>query len=216
MPKPIIEIDNVTAGYEGQVQIENISATVFAGDFVAVTGPNGGGKTTLMKVVLGLLCPMNGEVRFYRDGVQVNHLPIGYLPQYSMIDKSFPISVRDVVLSGLIAEKSVWRNYSKEQHGRAAHIMDELDLAAFADNPIRALSGGELQRVLLARAIIRNPELLILDEPNTYIDAYYQQQMYEKLKRLNERCTIIVVSHDKETIERYANRVIGLNKTLCL
>ena len=184
---PIIEIKDLSAGYNGKTIIENISLTVFENDFLGIIGPNGGGKTTLLRTILGLLKPYKGTISFFDNGVPCDNIAIGYLPQYSKIDKEFPISVYEVVLSGLSKNKPLFRSYTKEQHEQVKQTLEEMQLIPFAQRPIEALSGGQLQRVLLARAIVSKPKLLVLDEPNTYIDRRFQDQMYEMLNNINKQ-----------------------------
>jgi len=174
--------------------LSDVSLTIRRGDFVAVTGPNGGGKTTLMRIILGLLKPSGGTVDFYQKGLRTS-----YLPQKSSIDSSYPISVREVVASGLA-----------KQTGDAADRVEEalraVELTGHADKSIGAISGGQQQRALLARAIISRPELLILDEPLSYVDKHFEKKMYDIIGRMARRTTIILVSHEITTIASMANR----------
>lgn len=214
MQHPIIKIDHVSAGYDNKVQIDNISLDIMPNDFLAITGPNGGGKTTLVRVIVGLLKPMSGTITYYGSKQSTNTPKIGYLPQYSSIDKDFPIEVIDIVLSGLLPKKPRFRDYTPQQYQLAQDTLNQMNLGALSHHPIKALSGGELQRVLLARAIISQPEILVLDEPNTYIDTKYQDQMYLMLKEINKQCTIIIVTHDTDTVKQYANRIIKIDNRI--
>jgi zinc transport system ATP-binding protein len=207
-------LDNVTAGYDGHAQIRNVTLEVGSGDFVGVTGPNGGGKTTLMRVMLGLLKPMHGSVAYYHDGHATKQLRMGYLPQYNAIDKDFPINVEQTVLSGLDAEAGLFGRIPQRLRDHAAELMCEMELEGMGQRPIKALSGGELQRVLLARATVRQPEVLILDEPDTYIDRHSEQLMHDILRSMASKCCIIMVSHDKALVDSLANVTVSVDETV--
>lgn len=216
MSNPIIEIKNISAGYDSKNVLNNISLTVMDDDYLGIIGPNGGGKTTLVKVILGLKKISEGDIIFYKDGIQVKGINVGYLPQYNDIDRTFPISVYDVILSGLSRKKKLFHKYTQEQKNKVFQTIKKMDLFGLSNNPINALSGGQLQRVLLARAIVSDPDVLILDEPNTYIDKHFQEQMYDMLKEINRKCAIIIVSHDLAEIEKNAKRIAYINKKLKL
>ena len=207
----------MTAGYDGRPQIKDVSFDILRNNFVGVIGPNGGGKTTLMRVILGLIKPMEGNIHHYNvDGQEVDNLRMGYLPQYNAIDKAFPISVKDTVLSGFNADKSIWRGYTAVQKDRVEQVLDQMELLPLASRPIKALSGGELQRVLLARAVVSSPEVLVLDEPNTYIDGRSEQMMYDMLVKMKERCTVIMVSHETERVKNLAEMIVNVHETVCV
>ena len=175
--EPLIQLNRIQVGYDGKQVLRDIDLTVYTHDFLGVIGPNGGGKTTLIKTILGLKKPMSGTVTFFREGRPVPSVRMGYLPQYNKIDKDFPISVYEVVLSGL--RKSFWKRYSKAQHQATRDMLCRMGLDTLADRPIGRLSGGQLQRALLGRAIISQPDVVILDEPNTYIDKRFETQLYQ-------------------------------------
>jgi len=196
----IIKIEHVFAGYEEKVALQDVSLEVFDHDFLGVIGPNGGGKTTLMRVILGMMKPFSGKVSYFRNGVQVPELTIGYLPQYNDIDRQFPIAVEEVVLSGLSRQKKLFAPFDASHKQQVAQTLEKLGMEDFTKRPIGSLSGGQLQRVLLARAIVSRPEVVVLDEPNTYIDKRFQEQMYQMLDVINHDCAIIIVSHDVGTI----------------
>ena len=181
-------------------------------DFVGITGPNGSGKTTLLRVILGLLKPMSGSVEYYRGGHKVAHLRMGYLPQYNAIDHDFPISVYDTVLSGLCGTKPLWGRFKREHRDMADRAISAMGIDDISQRPIKALSGGQLQRVLLARAIVAKPEVLVLDEPDTYIDRQFKDQMHSLLAGINSDCAIVMVSHDREYITSAARHVITMNR----
>ena len=192
----LIEIEHLSAGYDGKQVLNDINLTVYQDDYLGIIGPNGGGKTTLMRLILRLMKPTEGNIRYYKDGKEVKEISMGYLPQYNSLDKQFPISVYEVVLSGLSKTKSLFSRYSQAQHQQVLDTLERMQLMEFKDRHIAALSGGQLQRVLLARAIVSKPDVVILDEPNTYIDRRFQKQMYEMLEQINKECAIIIVSHD--------------------
>lgn len=194
--RPIIQIDGVTTGYWRKVVFRNVSLTVYENDFLGIIGPNGGGKTTLVRTMLGLMRPQSGSVTYYDEGSPTDNIAIGYLPQSSDIDRKYPISVGEVVLSGLSGSKSLLRRYTEEQHEAARATLERLEIADLAKRHIGTLSGGQLQRVLLARAIVSQPKVVVLDEPNTYIDRRFQEQMYKLLSSISHECAVVVVSHD--------------------
>lgn len=206
----VIRLDNISAGYNGINAVENISLDISARDFLGIIGPNGCGKTTLVKVMLGLMKPSAGNVRYYRDGNQTDNITIGYLPQHNAIDRQFPISVHEIVLSGLSSGKRPWSRYSASQRSQASEAIRIAGLEGLEKRHVGTLSGGQLQRTLLARAIVSRPEAVILDEPDTYIDNEYQSQMYDILAGLNHNCAIILVSHDIERVTNNAKRVFEI------
>ncbi|MGL5618634.1 MAG: metal ABC transporter ATP-binding protein, partial [Tannerellaceae bacterium] len=185
MNNKLIQIDHVSAGYDKRLVLKDIVLSVEENDFLGIIGPNGGGKTTLLKVILGLLKPASGSVRFFENNLPVPHLNIGYLPQLNKIDRRFPISVREVVASGLIDHKPLFRSFTKEQKQQIEHVLGQMEIAELADRPIAQLSGGQLQRVLLGRAIVSRPKLLILDEPNSYVDKRFESKFYHLLEEIN-------------------------------
>ena len=210
----LLDIKNITVTFGANTVLRNISLTLWENDFLGVIGPNGGGKTTLLKAILGLLKPLQGEIVFFRDAEPVPSLKIGYLPQINQIDKSFPISVTEVVSSGLMTEKKVWKNFSKEQRRRIDDTLNLMGMSEKAKHAIGELSGGELQRVLLGRAIVSHPDILILDEPNTYVDKFFESRLYQLLDELNENMAIILVSHDIGTILPFVKNIACVNETL--
>lgn len=210
----LIEIEHLSAGYDGKQVLNDINLTVYQNDYLGIIGPNGGGKTTLMRLILRLMKPTEGNIRYYKDGKEVKEISMGYLPQYNSLDKQFPISVYEVVLSGLSKTKGLFSRYSQAQHQQVLDTLERMQLMEFKDRHIAALSGGQLQRVLLARAIVSKPDVVILDEPNTYIDRRFQKQMYEMLEQINKECAIIIVSHDVAEVLNNVKHIACVNHHL--
>lgn len=214
MNQPLLTLHHMAAGYEDKLVLHDIDLTVYERDFLGVIGPNGGGKTTLIKVILGLLPLRVGQIVFYRNGQPTEHIKMGYLPQYNAIDKKFPISVKEVILSGLSGEKRLLQRYTPEQHRRVEETIVRMGLEGLENRAIGQLSGGQLQRALLGRAVISQPDLVILDEPNTYIDKRFEAQLYQLLEEINHHCAIILVSHDIGTILQNVKTIACVNQTL--
>lgn len=198
----MIELDHVTMRWDNRLALNDVCLRVDEGDFFAITGPNGGGKTTMLRIILGLLRPTSGRVIFRQGGKEIDKIRIGYLPQKNQIDSRFPISVEDVVRSGLYGDKT-----------RRSELLQKVDetlaligLEEQRRNAIGELSGGQLQRALLGRAIISDPRVLILDEPLSYIDKRFESQMYDIIDNLATHTTILLVSHEMSTIAAMANR----------
>lgn len=203
---PLVSISDVSMGWEGRTVLSHVSMHVCEGDFIAITGPNGGGKTTLLKLILGLLKPMSGKV--VRN---VRNLTIGYLPQKNMIDSQFPISVSQVIKSGLIGMKNL---DPAEREARYRETLKAVGLENHAEQAIGVLSGGQFQRALLGRAIISRPQLLVLDEPLSYIDKRFEAHLYELMREIARTTTIVLVSHEMSTIAGMANRHFIVDHTL--
>lgn len=210
MPE-ILELINASAGYNDDVILHNISLTIYDQDYIGVIGPNGGGKTTLVKLILGLLKPLQGEVKYHSTG---NSSLIGYLPQVSQTDKNFPITVLEVVLSGLMSLKGNHARYNKSDKEKAYKVLEMMGVAHLRDRSIGQLSGGQMQRVFLGRAIISEPRLLILDEPNTFVDNKFEHDLYELLHQLNHKMAILMVSHDVGTITTHVKTIACVNRNL--
>ena len=209
-PSTLISLSDISFEREGRVILSDVSIEVKSGDFIAITGPNGGGKTTLLRIMLRLLKPDRGSVSYQTiDGD--GSLRIGYLPQKNMIDSHFPITVGEVVASGLLGQKSVNRH---ERESRISEMLGLVGMEQRADQAIGTLSGGQLQRTLLARAIISRPELLVLDEPLSYIDKRFEQHFYEIIAGLKKSTTIVLVSHEMTTLAEMANRHLIVDRTL--
>ena len=217
MMKPIIEIKNLSAGYDGRTVLHDVNLSIYERDFLGIIGPNGGGKTTLIKCILGLLKPTGGEIIFHtpeKASTKTTQLFLGYLPQYSTIDRKFPISVEEVILSGLSIQKSLTSRFTPEQREKGKQIIARMGLEGLESRSIGQLSGGQLQRALLGRAIISDPAVLILDEPSTYIDKRFEARLYELLAEINKECAIILVSHDIGTVLQQVKSIACVNETL--
>lgn len=212
MEKPILEIKNLSAAYDHHVVLHDVNLSVYERDFLGIIGPNGGGKTTLIKCILGLLKPTSGQITFHTT--PSNTHTAGYLPQYNAIDKKFPITVEEVILSGLSCKKSLISKFTASHRKKAQEVIACMGLEGLEQRPIGALSGGQIQRALLGRAMISDPQLLILDEPSTYIDKRFEARLYELLAEINKRCAIILVSHDIGTILQQVKSIVCVNETL--
>jgi zinc transport system ATP-binding protein len=211
---PLVDIRNLTVGYDENIILSDVSLTIFDRDFIGVIGPNGGGKTTLLKAILGLLPPLRGEVVFHDCMTEGNHHRIGYLPQINNIDRKFPISVSEVVKSGLMSRNRIIRKYGKGDLSYAGELMNQMGIYEIRNKAIGELSGGQIQRALLCRALVNRPKLLVLDEPNTYVDNRFEKELYEKLRKFNEEIAILLVSHDLGTISTYVKSIACVNHSL--
>ena len=214
MTDNIIEIQSLNFSYNSQPVLRDVDLSVSRGDFVAMIGPNGGGKTTLLKLMLGLLKADSGAVRIFDKPPQAVSHRIGYVPQDVHINKNFPISALDVVLMGKLKPGRGWSRYSQQDRLAAINALDQVDMKKFRDHRIGELSGGQKQRVFVARALVTDPELLFLDEPTASIDTKGQNEFYALLKELNKTITIIVVSHDLMVISGSIKSVICVNQSL--
>lgn len=202
-------VKDVSVYYDSVCALENIDLKVEEKDFLAIVGPNGGGKSTLLKVLLGLLKPHKGDVEVK------GNVPIGYVPQFTAFDKKFPVSVLDVVLMGKLKKPlRFFHKYKKEEIESVENIMEILGVKKFKDRQISQLSGGQMQKVLIARALATNPKILLLDEPTASLDSEAKLEIYELLARLNKKMTVVVVSHDLGIISSYAKNVACLNRKL--
>jgi len=209
-----VEIKDISFAYEKQVVLENISLEVKQKDFLAIIGPNGGGKSTLLKLILGMHISKKGSIAVLGKAPQKSLTKIGYVPQNTNINTDFPIKVIEVVMMGHIEGKRPLFGYGKHEVLCAMGALEQVGMANFAQAKIGSLSGGQRQRIMIARALCAHPQILILDEPTSSIDVTGQREIYELLKILNEHITIIVVSHDISVILEYANKAAHVNKNL--
>ncbi len=213
MTKTAININNVSFAYSGVPVLRDVSLKIYENEFIGIIGPNAGGKSTLLKLILGLLQPDKGTVEVFGHGAAAN-CGVAYVPQHVGFSRDFPITVNEVILLGFAKPAVRFSAYDKEQIETAGRIMTMLEIKGIANCQIGSLSGGELQRVLIARALVRHPKILVLDEPTTNIDMRTEKNIFAFLKNYSERMTIIVVSHDVAFISHYIDRVVCLNKTL--
>ena len=211
---PIIEIKDLDFAYSDATVLEAVNLSVSEQDFLAIIGPNGGGKTTLLKLMLGLLTPCGGSIRVNGKSPGNAASCIGYVPQNVHMNQDFPISVLDVVLMGSFEPKNRFQRNKAQKKKAALETLDRLEMANYADKKIGELSGGQRQRVLIARALVSQPRLLLLDEPTASIDTKGQSEFYKLLASLNKEITILVVSHDLLVISRYVNAVACVNQRL--
>ncbi len=209
-PETIISLRDINQSWDRRTVLSDINFDVNRGDFIAITGPNGGGKTTLLRIILRLLRPTSGTVTYLRDGQPTNNLSVGYLPQKNMIDSRFPITVEEVVASGLIGGKTD-KSTAAELTRETVRLMG---LEEHAAKSIGSLSGGQLQRALLGRAIISRPRLLVLDEPLSDVDKQFEHYIYDLVAELSHTTTILLVSHEMSTIAGMANRHLIIDHTL--
>ena len=210
----IIEIKDLDFAYNGETVLKDVNLTIRQKDFVAIIGPNGGGKTTLLKLLLGLLSPVRGTVHVDGKPPQEASRCIGYVPQNVHSNHSFPITAIDVVLMGTLDPKRRLSRRSATNRRDALAALERMEMQAHAEKKIGVLSGGQRQRVFIARAMVAQPKLLLLDEPTAGVDTRGQADFYRLLKELNQDITVLVVSHDLLVISRYVKSVACVNKKL--
>lgn len=209
-----VQIENVSFRYDKPLVLDNVSLNIRQGEFVGIVGPNGGGKSTLLKLLLGFLSPNKGKIKILGKPPVKGRSEIGYVAQYAKFEKDFPITVMDTVLMGRASGKSFFWGYGKEDMELAEQALRRTEIEDLKHRILNTLSGGQLQRVLIARALVGDPRILILDEPTSNVDSRMEEDIFDLLKKLNEKSTIIVVSHDIGFISEYVNRVACLNQTL--
>lgn len=214
MKQEIIRIENVSFDYGDHRVLEDINLTVFDDDFLGIIGPNGGGKSTLLKIILGLLVPTEGNIFLFDKNPKEGRKYVGYVPQYTLVDRNFPINVGQVVLSGRISHTDFLRRYSEKDRKIADKAMGIMGIGDIRDIQIGKLSGGQLQRVLIARALSTEPRLLLLDEPTSNIDVQAETDFYDFLHGLSEKMAIVLVTHDTGAISSHVKTIGCINKTL--
>lgn len=218
--KNIVEIENISFSYDNKINVlENINLQIHKGDYIGLVGPNGSGKTTLIKVIIGLLKSKTGTIKFFGENIGSfkDWHKIGYVPQSVVnFDKSFPATVMDVVLMGRYAKKSFLKRINAEDKKLAKEVLKKVEMWDFKDRLVGDLSGGQMQRVFVARALVNNPEIIFLDEPTAAIDEKNKIEFYELLQKLNkEMCiTLVMVSHDIKKLTEEVMHIVCVDKTL--
>lgn len=215
MSKPALQIENLSVYYGQTPAITGVCLDVLEGEYLGIIGPNGGGKSTLLKAILGLIPLSSGTVRIYGKEAKASRTMLGYVPQFSNVDKRFPITLGEVVLTGRMkAGLSPFFRYSKDDREAVSAILEKIGIAQLENRQISELSGGEFQKMLIARALAMKPKILLLDEPTASVDASSQDQIYELLEELNENMTIILVTHDLLAVSSQVRRLACLNGRL--
>ena len=210
-----LEISKLNVYYGDDCALEDISLKVEEREFLGIIGPNGGGKTTLLKAILGLIQPQSGEILIFGDTGEKARRSIGYVPQFSRFDRRFPIRVEEVVLMGRLAGRTPWLvRYDARDREIVEALLKKLELADLKDRQIGQLSGGQLQRVLIARALAVEPRILILDEPTASVDSASKTRIYDILKELNQEITILIVTHDLSAVSSNIDKIACLNRQL--
>lgn len=207
-PCPAIEVDDISFSYGGPLVLEDVTFQIPRGDFASLVGPNGGGKTTLVKIILGLLSPASGSIRIFGEPPREGRKRVGYIPQRPHFDPLFLVSVLEVVSMGRIQKGLPWGFLRHREKQQSITCLDEVGLADAAGMSFSALSGGQQQRVLIARALACNPDILLLDEPTSNLDIHMEEAFYELLVHLNQRMTVVLVSHDLGFVSRFVKTVV--------
>jgi zinc transport system ATP-binding protein len=217
-PIPAIRIRRLDFAYHGFPVLEKVDLEIPEGELASIVGPNGGGKTPLLKLILGLLQPQHGTIEIFGRPPEKARREIGYLPQHAHLDPLFPVSVLNVVLMGQLGRpgKTIFSGYSKKARETAIGALREVGLSDCADKSFHHLSGGQRQRVLIARALATEPRLLLLDEPAANIDPRSEENLYETLARLNRRMTILLVSHDLGMVSQVVRSVVCVNRKVVI
>jgi zinc transport system ATP-binding protein len=205
-----VEFRDVSFAYDGEAVLRDASFRVEPGSFVSILGPNGGGKTTLAKLMLGLLSPQRGTIRVFGKRPAVGRHNIGYVPQYSTYDPQFPVTVLDVVLMGTLSPLVSF--HTKRDRARALSALEEVGLSEAASRAFADLSGGERQRVLIARALAVDPAILLLDEPTANVDVALESRLSSLLRYLNKRLTVMLITHDLGFVSSDVHQVLCVNE----
>ena len=213
MGKSLISIRDLWVEYDNTTALEGVNIDIYEDDFLGIIGPNGGGKSSLVKAIMGTTT-YKGHIWYDESLRRGNHYQIGYMPQVSEFDMRFPISIREVVLSGLQTEKGFFGRYSAEDKRRADKLLEKMGIANLATNPIGEVSGGQMQRALLCRAIISEPKLLILDEPTNFVDNRFEYEFYNMVRQLSDKMAIVMVSHDLGTITSVVKSILCVNRSV--
>jgi zinc transport system ATP-binding protein len=214
--KVAIRFDGVTFSYGTVAVLEDINFAIAEGEFAAIIGPNGGGKTTMLELMLGLLEARTGSVTIFGQTPSAARGRMGYMPQHPRLDPQFPVTVVDVVLMARLSGGWKFGGYRRADREAAASALESVGMTGLRDRPFSELSGGQRQRILIARALASEPKLLLLDEPSANLDPSIQDELYELLHRLNETLTIVVVSHDVGFVSKYVGKVVCVNRKAVL
>ncbi len=212
--QPAVIFENLSFAYGGRTVIEGGNLSIDVGEFACIVGPNGGGKTTLAKLMLGLLKPTTGSVRVFGKPPAQVRSRIGYMPQHIQLDPRFPVSVLDVVLMGRLGNGKLFGPYTADDRRAAELALREVELLDKRDRPFSELSGGEQRRLIIARAVACEPELLLLDEPTTNLDPRVERELYKVLDDLNRRMTVVVISHDMAFVSQFVQKVICVKRQI--
>jgi zinc transport system ATP-binding protein len=212
--KEVVRLEDVWVQYNGVPILEGINLAIEQDDFLGIIGPNGGGKTTLLKIILGLISPSRGKVSVLGKPPEKSRSKIGYVPQHNLFDRDFPISVGDVVLMGRYGKSGLFRRYSSEDRRATQDALQTVGMLDYKERQMGKLSGGELQRIFIARALVAEPKLLLLDEPTASVDPAMQTEFYELLEKLKKQMAIVLVSHDISAISIYVDKLACLNRQL--
>ncbi len=207
-----VEINNLSVKYNEQLVLKDINFSIEEKDFVAIIGPNGGGKSTLLKIILGILTPNKGDVKVFGKAPKKARDLMGYLPQNLKFDHDFPINVFETVLTGRY--HGLFKGYTEKDDNAVLQALKDVEMDEFKDRQISKLSGGQMQRVFIARAIVREPKLLIMDEPMASIDPEMQHSFYKLMSRLKDNMAIVLVSHDVGAVSTHVDKIACLNQEL--
>ncbi len=215
---PIIELDRVCFSYTSEEVIKDVSLEIHKGDYVGFVGPNGGGKTTLLKLMLGLLQPKDGEIKLFGTNIKSfkDWSKIGYVPQRTYIDVNYPITVEETVAMGRYGKRGLFRFPNKEDREKTLQALKQVDMTEYKNRQIKDLSGGQQQRVFIARALACEPEIIFLDEPTVGVDVKTQKQFYALLRKLNKELdlTLVLVTHELDVVAHEATELGYINRTL--
>jgi zinc transport system ATP-binding protein len=214
MTNEVVTLEDVWVYYDNVPALEKVDLSIKQHDFLGVIGPNGGGKTTLLKVILGLVKPSRGKVKVLGDTPKRSRRFIGYVPQRSQFDRDFPVSVQDVVLMGRLGHTGCFKRYSDEDKRIVHEALETVEMLDLRDRQIGELSGGQKQRVYIARALVTEPKMLLLDEPTASVDKPLQTGFYELLQDLKQKMTIVLVTHDVSVISVHVDKIACLNRKL--
>lgn len=213
--KTAVQIDNLSVHYNETPALAGVCLAVDDKEYLGVIGPNGGGKTTLLRAILGLVPVSSGTIKIFGRMPGKTGTLVGYVPQFTVLDKSFPVTVREVVLMGRLQQKlSLFHQFTVEDKNATDQLLDRVGMYKLRGRQISGLSGGEFQKMLIARALVMNPRLLLLDEPTASVDARSRDQIFQLLEELNESMTIILVTHDLLAVSSYVRMLACLNGCL--